>query len=70
MLFLKTTPVVAAIFAVCARAYPIKTNSVLEGLKRRPDENPFYGAPAFSKENIVRGAGRCGVGEGDRDDRG
>lgn len=38
-------------------AYPIKTNSVLEGLKRRSDENPFYGAPAFSKENIVRGAG-------------
>lgn len=57
MLFLKTTPVVAAIFR-CESAYPIKTNSVLEGLKRRADENPFYGAPAFSKENIVRGAGR------------
>jgi len=56
MLFLKTTPVVAAIFR-CESAYPIKTNSVLEGLKRRADENPFYGAPAFSKENIVRGAG-------------
>lgn len=65
MLFLKTTPVAARRYsdAMRERAYPIKTNSVLEGLKRRADENPFYGAPAFSKENIVRGAGAGGRGD-------
>lgn len=64
MLFLKTTSVAAAIFRMRERVSDKNEFRSWRAQTPLSDENPFYGAPAFSKENIVRGAGA------DRDDRG